>query len=47
MAEKEVKTVKLGTQMVNFPGPELSPLQDCNHLLGNREALLKELDEKG
>lgn len=42
-----MKTVKLGTQMVEFPSPELLPLEDSNHLLGNREALLKELNEKG
>ena len=47
MTETGEKTVKLGTQMVKFPSPELQPLEDSNHLLGNREALLKELDEKG
>ena len=47
MAETAVKEVRLGTQTVKFPSPELLPLEDCNHLVGNKEALLKELDEKG
>lgn len=43
----EVKTVKLGTREVEFPSDQLQPLQDCNHLLGDRDALWKELNEKG
>ncbi|CAK8672065.1 unnamed protein product [Clavelina lepadiformis] len=39
--------VKLGNRPMVFPGPKLKQLEPCNHLLGNKQALQKELDEKG
>ncbi|XP_045196302.1 uncharacterized protein LOC123551431 isoform X2 [Mercenaria mercenaria] len=43
----DVKTIKLGTREVEFPSDKLQPLEACNHLLGDRDALWKELNEKG
>lgn len=43
----EVRKVKLGTREVMFPSSYIQPLQDCNHLLDDPEALWRELDEKG
>ncbi|OPL20255.1 hypothetical protein AM593_05860, partial [Mytilus galloprovincialis] len=41
------RTVKLGTQMVEFPSDRLQQLEDCNHLLSDVEALHKEIQTKG
>jgi hypothetical protein len=41
------RTVKLGTQTVQFPSDKLQQLQDCNHLLDDTEALHKEIQSKG
>ncbi|KAL4232958.1 hypothetical protein ACF0H5_007646 [Mactra antiquata] len=43
----EPRTVKLGTREVEYPSDYLLPLQDSNHLIGDRDALWRELDEKG
>ena len=44
---EERPCIKLGTRTVTFPSDDLQPLQDCNHLLGDRQALWREFDEKG
>ena len=46
-SRETVRQVKLGTRNVQFPSPDLQPLEDSNHLLGERDALWKELDDKG
>ncbi|XP_052808816.1 uncharacterized protein LOC128237376 isoform X1 [Mya arenaria] len=39
--------VRLGTREVDYPSDYLQPLQDSNHLIGDSEALWRELDDKG
>lgn len=41
------RSVKLGTQFVQFPSNELQQLHDCNHLLDDVPALHRELETKG
>jgi len=39
--------VLLGKAKLTFKTSELEELEDCNHLLGNRELLLQHLHDKG
>ncbi|XP_052242783.1 uncharacterized protein LOC127852830 isoform X2 [Dreissena polymorpha] len=43
----EPRKFKLGTQEVTFPSDYLQPLQDSNHLIGDRDAIWREIKEKG
>lgn len=39
--------VLLGQACLTFKSQELEELQDCNHILDNRQLLLEDLHDKG
>ncbi|CAG5124468.1 unnamed protein product [Candidula unifasciata] len=43
----EERIIKFGYRSVKFPSDELQQMEDCNHLLGDFDALHREMEEKG
>lgn len=47
MSTVPTRQVQLGERTVDFPSDYLQILEDSNHLLNDKEGLLKELADKG
>lgn len=46
-ASTQGRLIKFGHTSVVFPSDQLQQMEDCSHLLGDFDALHREMDDKG